>query len=434
MARACARSRDTRAAAAVDTLNDSIDPYIGIDTNTSHRALVEAREPAALGAEHEHERLIGELEVEQRPVAARRRGRRSNTRARRARSSAAGIPPTTRDREVLERAGRGLGDGRRDRRGCGAAAARDRSRRRSRRRVPPRRGCAGRSHRRARRRTRRVRPAARRGRRPAAARPRATTPCGASVRASASMRSAPTTFSAEPASSRISSSAGSSRTELDTDTLRTGRRPARSSSSTARRPSTCSPPSPARAGRDSPRHQTLRQIVPFGVSSSWMPRASSSSRMRSAPAQSLFVRASSRWRMRSATSLSTSSSASDSARPSAAASERTVATEPRRVVETLLVERGVGVATKRLQHCDRRGRVEVVVHRVAERLGGRRVAPPAARRDARGGAARRTPRRPSARRSSSLSSRLPSAGGSASSARACGRRAGRTGRARRRAS
>ena len=93
-----------------------------------------------------------------------------------------------------------------------------------------------------------------------------------------------TTFSAPPASSRISSIAGSSRTELDTDDAADRAPPG--AQQLEHGPATFDLLTAQRFASRSVRvgHQPWRQTVPFGVSSSTMPRLSSSSRMRSAPA------------------------------------------------------------------------------------------------------------------------------------------------------
>ena len=67
------RSRGSAAAAA--TLSDAMAPRIGMHASASQRRLVSGRQAAALGAEHDRERLARERQVGERPVRRRRRDR-----------------------------------------------------------------------------------------------------------------------------------------------------------------------------------------------------------------------------------------------------------------------------------------------------------------------------------------------------------------------
>ena len=71
-------------------------PCIGIDATTSQRDAREPRQATTLGAEHEHERLVGDRRGRTPTRRRRRRGRRTTRRARAPRSSAPGCPTRTR--------------------------------------------------------------------------------------------------------------------------------------------------------------------------------------------------------------------------------------------------------------------------------------------------------------------------------------------------
>ena len=346
-----------------------------------------------------------------------------------------------RDRQVLDRAGRGLRDDGRDARAAVARQRRCRSRPRSRptRMTAPRlRGSVTPSSA-----TRNASGAREQvveigGR--AAARAVATTPwwhvaCARAARSARARRPA-----ARRRRARRSRRARRRRAPSSTRTpSRTGRRPARSSSSTARRPSTCSPPSSpssrrlrARRPSDLAPDGAVRRVLEHDA------RARAARRGCGRPRPSPCGRGPSsrcvdeRRRSRSSSSSARRRTARGRARRRSDAHGRDERAPRRR--------RG-----RRRARCSRRarssehdataaGRVEVVVHRGAERrrVAGRRPSGSSARRARRSSVSRRSDA--FSRVAELLRRRPPSGGGSASAARAGGTRAGRTGRARRRAS
>ena len=237
----------------------------------------------------------------------------------------------------------------------------------------------------------------------------ATTPCGASVRARSSSCAAPTRRTAAPsARPRERFDARLALLPPTSHTSRTARRRAAQQLAHRAAPSTCSPPR-SRSGRRPCRargHAHRCQMVPLGVSSSLMPRPASSSRMRSAVGEvacgarlvaaahervdlGVVVRSSTRRRRPRARATPSSS--------------RTARAATRRVGGVAGVERGVRAAHGVEDDRDRGRRVEVVVHRGAERR--RRVAGSARRR---GHAARRAARGTSASSRSTPSAAAPS--------------------------
>ena len=267
------------------TFNESTAPGIGIDTSRSHRSRVRRRQAAPLGAEHQHHRPVGDLELEHRRGALGREPHRPDLAPHGARSSAPGMPLTTatgtcstapaaaftaagvsgaarwtRDHHTGRTGGAGDAQDRAEVAGVGHAVERDEERSGTPSSPSKSAGAIGSA--------------------------RASTPWGASVRASA-MRRARSTWRTRTRSRR-----GEPFERIQPAVvLAPGRDPDAAHAAPAGREQRLDGTDPldllaAEAGAGLAGAHARCHTVPLGVSSRTMPRAVSSSRIASAPAKS----------------------------------------------------------------------------------------------------------------------------------------------------